>query len=46
MKKLNTQIEKLRNEIKNEKNVYPNYKYLDLQKLIDKRDKLFHSLGY
>ena len=47
MEKLNAQIQKLRNEIRREKNSIPriyNFKYLELEALIDKRDQLFFFL--
>jgi len=46
MEKLNAKIEKLSNKIRNDKSKKTNFLALDLQKLINKRDKLFHSLGY
>ena len=46
MENLNTQIEKLSNKIRNNKSKKTNFLALDLQKLINKRDELFHSLGY
>lgn len=44
MKELEMQIKKLSNEIKNSEKVYPDFRLLDLQRLIDKRDKLFNKL--
>lgn len=47
IQKLNAQIQKLRNEIRREKNSIPrvyNFKYLELEDLIDKRDQLSISL--
>lgn len=44
MEKINEQIEKLNNEIRNSKKVYPDFRLLDLQKLIDKRERIFNEL--
>lgn len=44
MKELEKQIETLSNEIRNSEKVYPDFRLLDLQRLINKRDKLFNEL--
>lgn len=44
MNELEKQIETLSNEIRNSEKVYPDFRLLDLQRLIDKRDKLFNEL--
>jgi len=43
-REIENKIKKLSNEIKNSEKVYPDFRLLDLQRLIDKRDKLFNKL--
>ena len=44
-KEIENKIQKLSNEIKNSEKVYPDFRFLDLQNIIDKKDRVFHELG-
>ena len=44
VKEIENKIQKLSNEIKNSEKVYPDFRFLDLQNLIDKKDRVFHEL--
>ncbi len=43
-REIENKIQKLSNEIKNSEKVYPDYRLLDLQRLINKKDRMFHEL--
>ena len=44
IEKINEQIEKISNEIKNSKKVFPDFRILELNKLINKRERIFIEL--